>query len=80
MSIPRGVRIDGVCLAELSAFDFTKSGQASPVDIEKSVTLLDQSVSCPASGNIPAITESVKIGEDIRRSILIISFLTVYNV
>lgn len=75
-----GVKSDSIHPTELSAFDFTKSGQASPVDIEKSVTLLDQSVSCPASGNIPAITESVKIGENIRRSILIIYFLTVYGV
>ena len=40
-----------------------KKDGAFPVKYDKTVTLLDQSLKCPQTGNVPAFSGGVKIGE-----------------
>jgi hypothetical protein len=46
---------------ELGTVSAKKAG-SFPVKYDKSVTLLDQSLSCPKTGNVPAFKGGLKIG------------------
>ena len=46
--------------SEFNNFDPSVTQQLPPVDVDKTFPLFSQSISCPASGNIPAFDASVK--------------------
>lgn len=51
---------DTYLTVEFNSFDKDVSRQLPPINVSKSANLFDQSISCPASGAIPAFTASVK--------------------